>query len=115
MSTGDFGLWMVGTVGGAIGVAVLIASVIAYRRDRLIAKTGQRATGRVLSVGCDTDGLGGGTYWVKVQYDDDYTGESPTARVVVSRGDQQRYQVGRRLGLTYAASHPQVVKLDPPE
>lgn len=114
MSTGDFGLWMVGTMGGAIGVAVLIASIVAHRRDRLLAKSGQRATGRILAAGCDTDGLGDNTYWIKVEYDDDYTGESITARVVVTRHDQQRYQVGKRLGLTYA-SRPRAVQLDPPE
>src|SRR5215467_812096 len=104
MNTGNAGLWTLGTIFGAVAVAVLVASAFRRQRDRLLATTGQRAVGRVLAAGCDSDGLGDSTYWVKVQYD--YSGEPVTVRVVVSRLDQQGYPVGKRVGLVYAGSRP---------
>jgi hypothetical protein len=88
------------------------ASALRRRRDRLLVTTGQRAVGHVRESGCDTDGLGGSTYWVRVQYV--YDSEAVTTKVVVSHRDQERYRVGQPVGLTYAPIRPQVVRLDPP-
>jgi hypothetical protein len=65
----------------------------------------------VLDKGESSDGLGSDSYWVTVRYD--YDGETVTAHVAMSREDQERYTVGRRVGLTYAPSRPKVVALDP--
>jgi hypothetical protein len=113
VSMESFYFWMFGIPIALVVVCVLTASAFQRRRDRLLAATGRRAIGRVLASGYDTDGMGGDTYWVRVQYP--YAGESVTAKVVVSPRDQKRYRVGQRVGLTYAPSRPQVVKLDPPE
>jgi hypothetical protein len=83
------------------------------RRDNLITTTGRGAIGRVVAVGRDDDDLGGSSYWVQVQYD--YDGEPVTVKVGISHRDQQRYQVGQRVGLTFAPGRPQVVRLDPPD
>jgi hypothetical protein len=96
-----------------VAVANFIASAGRRRRDRLIEMTGQRAIGRILAMGRDSDDLGGSPYWVKVQYD--YDGEPVTVRVVVSWRDQEQYRVGQRIGLTYAPSRPRVINLDPPQ
>lgn len=113
MSVGSVYLWMVGLPIAVVIVSAGTASALRRRRDRLLVTTGQRAIGQVLESGCDTDGLGGSTYWVRVQYV--YDGEAVTTKVVVSHRDQQRYRVGQRVGLTYAPSRPQVVQLDPAE
>jgi Protein of unknown function (DUF3592) len=93
-------------------VAALAVSASRRRQDNLMATTGRRATGRVQAVGRDNDGMGDLTYWVRVQYE--YDGPV-TAKVVVSKRDQERYRVGQRVGLTYAPSRSQLVRLDPPE
>jgi hypothetical protein len=49
--------------------------------------------------------MSGDTYWIRVQYDGD--GELATATVTVSQRAWQQYQVGQRVGLTYAPSRPQ--------
>jgi len=73
----------------------------------------QGAIGHVLAVGHDDDDQGGRSYWVKVQYD--YDGEPVTVRVGISHRDQQQYQAGQRVGLTFAPSRPRIVRLDPPD
>jgi Protein of unknown function (DUF3592) len=91
-------------------VAALAGSASRHRQNNLIA-TGQRASGRVLAAGRDNDGTGDLYHWVRVQYD--YDGPV-TVKVVVSKRDQGRYRVGQRVGLTYAPSRSQLVRLDPP-
>jgi Protein of unknown function (DUF3592) len=113
VSVGSVYLWMFGLPIAVVAGAALTASALRRRRDRLLVTTGQRAIGHVLESGCDTDDMGGSSYWVRVQYI--YDGEAVTTKVPVSHRDQQRYRVGQRVGLTYAPSRPQVVKLDPPE
>ena len=110
MSTGTFSFWLIMVIAVPIAL-VAVSAAFRRRRDKLLA-TGRRATGRVLASGCDTDGLGGDTYWVRIVYSCD--GESVTARAVVSGRDQQRYRAGQRVGLTYAPGRPQLVRLDPP-
>ena len=106
-------LWVLVVPIAVVGLPVLTLLAFGRREARLLAATGRRATGRVLASGCDTDGLGGDTYWVRVQYSCD--GEAVTARVVVNRRDQQRFRAGQRVGLIYAPSRPQLVRLDPAE
>jgi hypothetical protein len=113
MSLGIFYLIVLAAPVAVVGVSALAASALRGRRDKLLADTGRRATGRVLASGSDSDGLGSSTYWVKVVFP--YDGEPVTAKVVVSRRDQQGYRAGLQVGLTYAPSRPQVVRLDPPE
>lgn len=117
MSTGSLGVWVYaascGIPAAVVAVAALTTSAVRRRREQLIATTGRHTTGRVQALGCDADGLGGSSYWVSVRYE--YDGEPVTARVVVGRRDQQRYQVGQRVGLTYAPSRHQIVNLDPAE
>ncbi|MDX6389767.1 MAG: hypothetical protein QOJ73_830 [Streptosporangiaceae bacterium] len=117
MSTGSLYLWMFGGMIGlpvaVVVVSALTASRFRRRQDRLIVTTGRRAIGLVVAVGCDTADMGSTTYWVRVQYNCD--GEPATAQAVVSQRDQQRYRAGQRVGLTYAPSRSQVVRLDPPE
>lgn len=102
-------LWWFGLPLAVVAVSVAFRK----RQDRLIATTGRHAIGHVLAVGCDDDGLGSSTYWVRVQYD--YDGEPVTAKVGVRHRDRQRYRVGERAGLTYAPSRPQAFRLDSPE
>ena len=111
MNMESFVLWMFVAVFGVLAAVVGLVAAVQRRRDRLIATTGRRAVGRVLAAGCDTDGLGASMYWVRVQYD--YDGEPVTVKVMLSRRNQQGYRVSQRIGLTYAPSRPQVVKLDP--
>ena len=113
MSVDSVYLWMIGLPIAVVAVSAGTASALRRRRDKLLVTTGQRAIGHVLASGCDSDDLGGTSYWVRVQYVYDH--EAETVKVVVSHRDQQRYRVGQRVGLTYAPSRPQVVKLDPPE
>jgi Protein of unknown function (DUF3592) len=117
MSAGSLWPWMIGGMVGlpvaVVVVSSLTASAFRHRKDALIATTGRHAIGRVLDMGCHTADMGGTTHWVKVQYD--YDGEPVTATVLVSQRDQQRYRAGQRVGLTYAPSRSQVVRLDPPE
>jgi hypothetical protein len=112
VSMESFYLWVLGAPIALVAVCVLIASGRRRRRDNLLAATGRRAIGSVLASGRDSDGLGSDSYWVRVQYSCD--GEAVTAKVMVSRRDQQRYPAGQRVGLTYTPSRPQVVRLDPP-
>jgi hypothetical protein len=110
---GNFFLWIfVGSL-TVMGVAALMASVFRRRQDRLLATTGRGAIGRVLDVGRDTSDPDIPSYWVRVQYNCD--GEPFTAKVKVSQREQGRYRAGQRVGLTYAPSRPQIVRLDPPE
>lgn len=117
MSTGSLDLWLATAMCvapvGVVALIILTAGVFQRRRERLLATTGRRAIGRVLALGYDSDGLGGDTYWVKVQYDHD--DQTLTSNVTVSYRDRQRYPVGQRIGLTYATGRPHVVRLDPPE
>jgi hypothetical protein len=106
-------LWIVLTPLALLAVFVSALPTLRRRRDNLITTTGRGAIGRVLAVGRDDDDLGGSSYWVKVQYDCD--GEPVTVKAGISHRDQQRYQAGQRVGLTYAPSRSQLVRLDPPE
>jgi hypothetical protein len=106
-------LWMIGAPVVVVAASVLTASAFRQRRDRLLDETGRHAFGRVLATGRDDDGLGSISFWIKVEYA--YDGELVRAKVIVSQREQQRYQVGQRVGLTYAPSRSQVVRLDPPE
>ncbi|NUS11263.1 MAG: DUF3592 domain-containing protein, partial [Streptomyces sp.] len=103
MSTGSIYLWMFGAPTVVVVVSALTASAFRSRRDKLLATTGQRAVGRVLASGCDTDGLGGSTYWVMVEYP--YGGALRAVKTVVaSRREQEGYRIGQRVALTYAPS-----------
>jgi hypothetical protein len=113
MSMGSFYFWIIAAPVVLVAGSVLLASVFRRRRDELLATTGRGAIGRVLAVGSDGDGLGSTSYWVRVEYS--YDGELVNALVRTSQREQQRYQVGKRVGLTYAPSRPGVVRLDPPE
>ncbi len=113
MSVGIVGLWTFGAFASAAFVVLLMASTSRRRRDKLLATTGRGAIGRVMAVGSDDDGMGLKMYWIRVQYS--YDGEPVTAKVMVSYRDQQRYRAGQRVGLTYAPSRSQAVRLDPPE
>jgi Protein of unknown function (DUF3592) len=104
---------MVGVPAAVVVVAILAGSAQRNRQERLLATTGRGAVGRVLTSGFDDDGLGARSYWVKVEFD--YDGETVNAKVGLSYRDRQRYQPGQRVGLTYAPSRHQVVRLDPPE
>jgi hypothetical protein len=112
MGIGSAVVWLTGLICGPLVVVGVVASAVQRRRDRLIATTGERATGRIVAVGTDTGDMGDSTHWVEVQYD--WYDQSPTVRVTVTRLHHQQYRVGKRIGLTYAPSRPQVVKLDPP-
>jgi hypothetical protein len=96
-----------------IALGALAASASRNRRETLLTTTGRQAFGRVLDVGQSDDGLGLVSYWIRVEFD--YDGEPVTASVTVSQREQQRYRVGQRVGLTFAASRHKVVRLDPPE
>ena len=112
MGSGNIGLWMFGLTAALLCLLAFVITASRRRQDKLFATTGQRATGRILDSGHDTDGMGDSYLWVKVQYD--YDGPV-TVKVPVNRRDQQRYRVGQRVGLTYAPSRSQLVRLDPPE
>ena len=105
-------LWMIGAPVVVVAASMLTASALRQRRDRLLDGTGRHAIGRVLAPGRDDDGLGSVSYWVRVEYA--YDGELVRAKVLLNQCEQQRYGVGQRIGLTYAPSRSQVVRLDPP-
>ena len=111
MSTTD-SFWLAMVIALPIAV-VAVAAVFRHRREKLLATTGRRATGRVLASGRDGDSLSGETHWVSVQYN--YDGELVTAKAEVSPRDQKRYRIGQPVRLTYAPSRPQLVRLDPPQ
>jgi hypothetical protein len=106
-------LWLLVTPPAVLLLAVLAQPGLRHRRDTLLATTGRGAIGRVLALGSDDDGMGIRMCWVRVQYDHD--GEPVIAKVMVSDRQQQGYRTGQRVGLTYAPSRSQLVRLDPPE
>ena len=89
-------LWMFGLPIAVVAGSALTASAFRHRRERLLVTTGQRAIGQVRESGCDTDDMGGSSYWVRVQYI--YDGEAVTTKVPVSHRDQQRYRVASGSG-----------------
>jgi hypothetical protein len=106
-------LWLFVVPLALLFVAALMQPALSRRRNTLIATTGRGAIGHVLAVGRDDDALGGSSHWVQVQYD--YDGQPVTVKVQISWRDKARYRVGQRVGLTYAPSRSQIVRLDPPE
>jgi hypothetical protein len=116
MTSGQYYLLIVFIVvipAALVGVCVLASSAARQRRETLLMTTGRHTVGRVLELGRSDDGLGLVNYWIRVEYD--YDGQTATARVGASQREQQRYQVGQRVGLTFATSRPTVVRLDPPD
>jgi hypothetical protein len=113
VSVAIVGVWMLLALAAVLCVVLLTARATRHRRGALITDTGRGAIGRVLAMGRDDDALGGSSYWVKVEYD--YDRVPVTVKVQISWRDKERYHVGQRIGLTFAPSRPQIVRLDPPE
>jgi hypothetical protein len=113
VSVAIVGVWVLLAFAAVLCVVLLTAWATRHRRQKLLTTTGRGAIGRVLAVGSDDDGTGTRTHWVRVEYDNG--SEAVTAKVTVSDRDRQRYRAGQRVGLTYASSRSQVVRLDPPE
>jgi len=113
VSVAIVGVWVLLTFAGVLCVILLAAWATRHRRGELITATGRGAIGRVQAMGRDDDALGGSSYWLKVEYDYDHV--PVTVKVQISWRDKERYRVGQRIGLTFAPSRPQIVRLDPPE
>jgi hypothetical protein len=113
MDPADFSGELIGVTIAMLMLAWLLWTVGRTRMERLFATRGRGSTGRVLAVGSYGDGLGYTSCWVEVEYN--YDGVLFRAKASVSYREHKRYQVGQRVGLTYVANRPKIIKLNPPE